>query len=79
MHRNLHNRVELVVPILEMRLREKIWDFLEVSARDNRRAWDLLPTGEYVQRKPQTGDQELGSQEVMMAKTMLREKNLGGE
>ena len=79
MHRNLHNRVELIAPIHDQKIKEKIWDFLEVTAHDHRRAWDLLPSGEYVQRQPRVPEEELGSQEVMMAKTAMREKNLGGE
>jgi polyphosphate kinase len=79
MHRNLHNRVELIVPILDRKLKEKIWDFLEVTAKDHRRAWDLMVNGDYVQRTPRSPEEELGSQEVMMARTLAREKNLGGE
>jgi polyphosphate kinase len=78
MHRNLHNRVELIVPILDARIKEKLWDFMEVLKNDNRRAWDLLPDGQYVQRQPAAGTEEQGSHEVLMNKTSMREKNLGG-
>jgi polyphosphate kinase len=79
MHRNLHNRVELICPIHDSKIKEKIWDYLEVLSLDNRRAWDLESDGTYIQRKPQKEDQEMGSQDVMMAKTIAKEKNLGGE
>ncbi|MFP5457880.1 MAG: polyphosphate kinase 1, partial [Bacteriovoracia bacterium] len=78
MFRNLHHRVELIVPIYDIKLREKLWDFLEILKVDNRRAWDLKADGTYVQRKPATSETELGTQEILMAKTLAREKNLGG-
>ena len=78
MHRNLHNRVELIVPINEPRIKEKLWEFLETLKQDNRRAWDLKPDGSYVQRQPAAGSEEVGTHEVLMAKTTAREKNLGG-
>jgi polyphosphate kinase len=78
MHRNLHNRVELIVPILDARIKEKLWEFLEVLRNDNRRAWDLLPDGTYRQRQPDKGQDDLGSHEVLMQRTLQREKNLGG-
>lgn len=78
MFRNLHHRVELIVPIYDLKLREKLWDFLEILKVDNRRAWDLRADGTYVQRRPATSEAELGTQEILMAKTLAREKNLGG-
>lgn len=78
MHRNLHHRVEVIVPIHDMKIREKLWDFLEVLRQDNRRAWDLQFDGHYKQRSPAQGQEELGTHDVLMARTLSREKNLGG-
>jgi polyphosphate kinase len=78
MHRNLHHRVELIVPIHDLKLKEKLWDFLEVLRQDNRRAWDLKADGTYSQRQPVSGVEETGTHEVLMARTLLKEKNLGG-
>lgn len=78
MHRNLHHRVELIVPIHDLKLKEKLWDFLEVLRLDNRRAWDLKADGTYSQRQPVSGVEETGTHEVLMARTLLKEKNLGG-
>ncbi|MBY0515306.1 MAG: polyphosphate kinase 1 [Bacteriovoracaceae bacterium] len=78
MHRNLHNRVELIVPIHETRNKEKLWEFLEVLKMDNRRAWDLMADGKYIQRQPGPDQAEVGTHDVLMSKTLAREKNLGG-
>lgn len=76
MHRNLHNRVELVTPILDMKHREKLWDFLEILLHDNRQAWVLKSDGTYLQRKPKDGEEERGTHAILMKKTIQREKAL---
>jgi polyphosphate kinase len=52
MPRNFDRRVEVVVPIEDQRLRERVFSLLETQLADNRQAWDMLPDGTYVQRKP---------------------------
>lgn len=76
MHRNLHNRVELVTPILDLKLREKLWEFMEILLSDNRQAWLLQPNGTYIQRQPGDGEVERGTHELLMQKTIQREKAL---
>jgi polyphosphate kinase len=76
MHRNLHNRVELITPILDPKLREKLWEFMEILLGDNRQAWFLRPDGTYVQRQMIEGETERGTHEVLMQKTIQREKAL---
>jgi polyphosphate kinase len=76
MHRNLHNRVELVTPILDLKLKEKLWEFIEILLSDNRQAWTLLPNGTYLQRQPGEGEIERGTHELLMQKTIQREKAL---
>ena len=61
MHRNLSERVETAVPILERRLRERLWEILEISLADRRNAWEMQPDGSYVQLVPGDGD-ELGAE-----------------
>jgi polyphosphate kinase len=51
MYRNLHARVECVVPILDRTLREKIWDILQHHLKDQRQTWDMTAEGSYTQRK----------------------------
>ncbi len=61
MHRNLSERVETAVPILERRLRARLWEILEISLADRRNAWEMQPDGSYVQLVPEDGD-ELGAE-----------------
>lgn len=78
MHRNLHNRVELVVPIYDESIKKKLWDYLEVLRQDNRRAWLLHKDGKYTQLVPAPGEEERGTHEVMMALMNARDKSMGG-
>lgn len=74
MHRNLHNRVELIVPIVEPKLREKCWEFIEILLKDNRQAWVLREDGSYVQKTPADGEEEMGTHQRLMQLTISREK-----
>lgn len=50
MYRNLHARVEAIVPIWERALKEKIWEILQLSLKDQRQTWDMRSDGDYTQR-----------------------------
>jgi polyphosphate kinase len=56
MRRNLSERVEAAVPIIERRLRARLWEILEVCLADRRNAWEMQPDGSYVQRRPDPDD-----------------------
>ena len=62
MYRNLHARVECVVPILDRVLKEKIWEILQAYIKDQRMTWDMNTDGSYQQRK----GQDPGVQTVLM-------------
>lgn len=49
MYRNLHSRVEAVVPIEDRYLKEKCWEILQAMLNDQRQAWEMKPNGDYVQ------------------------------
>jgi polyphosphate kinase len=68
MYRNLHARVECVVPIVDRGLRERMWDILQDYKQDQRQSWDMLSDGSYVQRKSNA----VGVQSVLMAKAKLK-------
>lgn len=74
MHRNLHNRVELIAPILDNKLKEKLWEFIDIILKDNRQAWILQPDGSYIQKMPAEGEEETGTQARLMQMTIAREK-----
>jgi polyphosphate kinase len=52
MPRNLYNRVELVTPIEDARIRTQMLDVLERCLADNTNAWVLGPDGSWKRRHP---------------------------
>jgi len=74
MHRNLHNRVELITPIYDIKLKEKLWEFIDAILNDNRQAWSLNTDGSYTLNQPKDGEAERGTHQVLMNKTLQREK-----
>jgi polyphosphate kinase len=53
MPRNLYNRVELVAPVRDQRVREQLTDFLDRSFADNTSSWELGPDGAWERRRPE--------------------------
>jgi polyphosphate kinase len=70
MYRNLHARVEAIVPILDRTLREKCWEILQLTLKDQRQVWQMNPDGGYTQRK----SNEPGLHQVLMQLTKSRNK-----
>jgi polyphosphate kinase len=52
MPRNLYNRVELVTPIRDARVRDELVDVLDRSFADNTSAWELRAGGDWDRRHP---------------------------
>ncbi len=52
MPRNLYNRVELVTPVRDSKLRAELTDVLDRSFADDTNAWELEPSGSWVRRRP---------------------------
>lgn len=77
MYRNLHARVECVVPILDRPLREKLWEILQMYLKDQRQTWEMNSDGNYQQRK----GSDSGVQQQLMnnakLKAALSEENAG--
>lgn len=69
MYRNLNNRVECITPIEEPSLQKKLKHILDTLFKDQRQAWDMQSDGSYIQRKPQTPQQEIGTHEILMDAT----------
>jgi polyphosphate kinase len=59
MYRNLLSRVEIVSPVEERSLRQKLWEIFEIMLADHRQAWELMSDGTYVQRRPSPEDSEI--------------------
>ncbi len=47
MYRNLHARVEAVVPLLDRSLKEKCWEILQLCSSEERQAWRMNSDGTY--------------------------------
>jgi polyphosphate kinase len=67
MTRNLESRVEVVTPVEDPVLRERLRAVLELQLNDRRNAWEMRADGSYVQRQPRTPAEETGSQEALIA------------
>lgn len=48
MYRNLHARVEAIVPILDRNLRERCWEILNLCVHEQRQAWKMNSDGSYT-------------------------------
>ena len=53
MPRNLYNRVELLVPVEDKKIRSQLSDVLDACLTEHVGAWELQPSGEWV-RRPST-------------------------
>ncbi|HVP12911.1 MAG TPA: polyphosphate kinase 1 [Phycisphaerae bacterium] len=69
MPRNLKHRVEIVTPIEDFAIKQRLWQILELLQNDTRQAWDMHPDGTYVQRQPTTPERELGTHAELMRLT----------
>ncbi len=73
MPRNFFRRVELMVPILDEKAKEKIrQEVLEPLVHDNSRARDLLPDGEYVRRTPPSAENRIDAQQNLLDRMARR-------
>jgi len=72
MYRNLHARVEAIVPIIDRGSKEKIWEILQLCLKDQRQTWQMTSDGDYVQRK----SNDVGVQQVLMQLAKQRVKNI---
>ena len=73
-NRNLTERVELVVPIKEEHLKNKLIQILESALSDNQLGWDLDADGRYQLRLPSDGDSKRNFHEQLMKQARKRTK-----
>ncbi|MRI58098.1 MAG: RNA degradosome polyphosphate kinase [Epsilonproteobacteria bacterium] len=65
MPRNLERRIELMTPILDPEIAERLLEILSIQLKDNVKARVLLPDGNYIKRKPEKGKPAINSQLLM--------------
>jgi len=63
MPRNLVRRIEIMTPIIDSSLKQKIKYILSLQLQDNRLRWKLKNTGEYKQVK--SGDKVINNHEIL--------------
>jgi polyphosphate kinase len=69
MERNLDRRVETIAPVRDPALCRELVEILDVYERDNATAWDGLPDGTYVRRRPAEGEPARESQAEFIRRT----------
>ncbi len=72
--RNLNDRVELITPIEDPTLQQRLIQILEDALSDNRLAWDLDAEGNYVLRCPDSPGEERNFHEILMKQASKRAK-----
>jgi polyphosphate kinase len=75
MFRNLSSRVEVVAPVTAPSARERLWEILDVSLRDERQAWVMDSRGSYTQLRPQAladAPESLGTHDTLIDLTRRR-------
>ena len=66
MNRNLHNRVETIFPILDLRLQRKLLRILATELHVDIDVWELQPDGSYVPVQSPPGEAVIRSQDAFM-------------
>jgi len=70
MYRNLHARVEAIVPVLDRSLKEKCWEILQLYLHEQRQAWSMNPDGSYTKKS----SNEVGIHQTLMQTAKSRVK-----
>ncbi|MCX7805709.1 MAG: polyphosphate kinase 1 [Planctomycetota bacterium] len=65
MERNLDRRLELLFPVLDPGVKKDVLRVLDLSLRDNDRAWQMLPDGSYKRVRRRKGGKIVRAQEVL--------------
>ncbi len=65
MPRNLEKRFELMIPLYDKAIAQKILDYLNLQLVDNQLAWELDSDENYTQVKKSEGEEEINSQTIL--------------
>jgi polyphosphate kinase len=76
MPRNLERRVELMFPVLQKDIQERLRAVLEACFRDNSQSWLLNSEGRWIRREPSAGDEAFRVQECLLARAASEAENL---
>ena len=74
MKRNLTSRVETLAPVEQPALQADLRQILDLALNDRRNGWEMRPDGSYVQRRPETSEEETGAQQALIDLAESRQK-----
>ncbi|MCJ7626908.1 MAG: hypothetical protein MUO50_00845, partial [Longimicrobiales bacterium] len=74
MRRNLSSRIEILAPVEDANLQERLRFLLDTQFGDRRSAWEMRPDGSYEQLLPRSGEEVGGSQEQLIRWTERRQR-----
>jgi polyphosphate kinase len=63
MRRNLSNRMESIMPVIDTAICAELEQILSIYEQDNCTAWDMLPDGTYLRRRHADAEECLAAQE----------------
>jgi polyphosphate kinase len=66
MTRNLEARVEVVTPIEDKNLQQRLREIIDVHITNRRSVWEMQSDGSYVQRSPKEGEEQRTVQEILI-------------
>ncbi|MGC1310190.1 MAG: polyphosphate kinase 1 [Phormidesmis sp.] len=70
MPRNLDRRVEALVPIEDLQIRDKLMWLMQICLEDNRQAWEMQADGTYTQRQPKKGEPKRSIHKILMKQAL---------
>jgi polyphosphate kinase len=72
MSRNLDYRVETMVPVQSPELQTELEEILNLQLADDRKAWELEPSGSWRKLRPAEGEPSISSQAAFMERALRR-------
>ena len=72
MTRNLDNRIEVMVPVLDPRVEQELHLVLDTVFADNATAWQLDANGDWHRLRPAKGERRRPTQRTLMRRTRRR-------
>ncbi|UYL09793.1 polyphosphate kinase 1 [Bdellovibrio sp. SKB1291214] len=72
MYRNLHARVEAIVPVLDRSLKEKLWEILQFYLKESKQAWTMNSDGSYTKKPSKSDDVGIHQTLMQLAKTRVK-------
>ena len=72
MPRNLDHRLEVVVPVDDIRARQRINAMFDALLSDNTNSWELHGDGSWKRMKPKKGDRRVSAQGLLMRNAVAR-------